>query len=111
MAAAITWVVTAAAASDSVASGLTFGFLAAGSTLAAIADTGGYVGPELVAGWLFVISAILAWYTATAMMLEGAFQRVVLPLGVSAPTSRSLPRDRGERAAMMSDAPATRRAG
>jgi hypothetical protein len=33
-----------------------------------------------VAGWLFVISAGLAWYTATAMMLAAAGGRTVLPL-------------------------------
>jgi uncharacterized protein len=33
-----------------------------------------------VAGWLFVISAGCAWYTATAMMLAAAGGMVVLPL-------------------------------
>jgi uncharacterized protein len=32
------------------------------------------------AGWLFVVSAGLAWYTATAMMLAGAAGRTVVPL-------------------------------
>ena len=35
--------------------------------------------PEIVGGWLFVFSAGFAWYTASAMVLEGAFRRVVLP--------------------------------
>ena len=34
-----------------------------------------------VAGWLFVIAAILAWYTATAMMLLAGAGKVILPLG------------------------------
>ena len=33
-----------------------------------------------IAGWVFVASAILAWYTASAMMLAAAAGRIVLPL-------------------------------
>jgi len=33
-----------------------------------------------VAGWVLVFSAGIAWYVATAMLLEGAFGRIVLPL-------------------------------
>jgi hypothetical protein len=32
-------------------------------------------------GYLFVVSAALAWYTSTAMMFEDAFGRIILPLG------------------------------
>lgn len=32
-------------------------------------------------GWLFVVSAILAWYTATAMIAENMTGRALLPLG------------------------------
>jgi succinate-acetate transporter protein len=57
------------------------GTLAAGSAVAAIAFlTSPNVGTEHWAGWIFVISAALAWYTATAMMLKSAAGRVVLPL-------------------------------
>src|SRR5919197_2418636 len=38
------------------------GTLTAGSILAAIAFIGDYSGIETAAGWVFVISAILAWY-------------------------------------------------
>jgi hypothetical protein len=55
--------------------------LAAGSTLAAIAEIGGYDGITKAAGWVFVFSAGFAWYTASAMMLEGSFGRVILPTG------------------------------
>jgi succinate-acetate transporter protein len=60
--------------------------LAAGSALLAI----GYLtdstptageGWLLAGGWVLVASAILATYTAGAMMLEGAFGRTILPLG------------------------------
>jgi hypothetical protein len=56
------------------------GTLAAGSIIAAIAFLNGGTGIEHTAGWVFVVSAILAWYTATAMMLKAAAGRVVLPL-------------------------------
>ena len=35
----------------------------------------------MAGGWVLVASAILATYTAAAMMMEGTFGRVVLPLG------------------------------
>lgn len=55
--------------------------LAAGSAFAAVYFiTGGETWKE-VAGWVFMVSAWLAVYTATAMMLEGAAGRVILPLG------------------------------
>jgi succinate-acetate transporter protein len=56
------------------------GFLAAGSFVFAIALSAGSTGTVKVAGWLFVIAAILAWYTATAMMLLAGAGRVILPL-------------------------------
>jgi hypothetical protein len=34
-----------------------------------------------VAGWVLVASAILAWYTATSIMLLSGAGKVVLPLG------------------------------
>ncbi|TDC97271.1 GPR1/FUN34/YaaH family transporter [Actinomadura sp. 7K507] len=34
-----------------------------------------------IGGWLFVASAVLALYTAAAMMFEGSFGRTILPLG------------------------------
>ena len=30
---------------------------------------------------MFVVSAGLAWYTATAMMLKATYGRIILPLG------------------------------
>ena len=57
------------------------GTLAAGSILAAIGFMGGFVGVEQAAGWVFFVSAVLAWYTASAMMLAATAKRVILPLG------------------------------
>ena len=79
--AAITWAGCAAATAVNRALMLVLLFLAAGSTLAAIALISGSADALSAAGWLFVISAILAWYTATAMMLKGAMGRDLLPVG------------------------------
>ncbi len=34
-----------------------------------------------IGGWVLFASSIAAWYTATAMMLESSFRRVILPVG------------------------------
>ncbi|HYL34750.1 MAG TPA: GPR1/FUN34/YaaH family transporter [Bryobacteraceae bacterium] len=63
-----------------------FGGLAqflAGSTTAAIGE---FIGAEwlmILTGWLFIIAAIAAWYTASALMLEEAFGRELWGLGKS----------------------------
>ena len=38
-------------------------------------------GWQVAGGWVLLASAFIACYTAGAMMLEGAWGRVVLPLG------------------------------
>lgn len=47
---------------------------------------------QTLAGWLFVASAVLAVYLASAMLLEGSYKRVILPLGKPGahPLARSL---------------------
>jgi len=79
--AAITWVGTIAAFAANGALVLVLGFLGAGSTVAAIGELEGAAGLTVVAGWLFIISAVLAFYTASALMLEGSFGRSILPVG------------------------------
>lgn len=79
--AAITWAGTAAASAESSAVTAVLGFLAAGSTIAAIAELVGVEGLRILAGWLFIISAIIAWYAATALMVNSAFGRTVMGLG------------------------------
>jgi succinate-acetate transporter protein len=56
------------------------GTLAAGSGLAAVGFLDGHAYIQHFAGWVFVISAALAWYTASAMMLKAAAGRTILPL-------------------------------
>jgi uncharacterized protein len=54
--------------------------LAAGSAFATVAFLTGGSGWRHLAGWVFVASALLAWYVASAMMLASAAGRVILPL-------------------------------
>ena len=63
-----------------VAAPSVLGTLAAGSGLAAIGFLHGSHYVQHWAGWVFVISALLAWYVATAMMLKAAAGKTVLPL-------------------------------
>jgi hypothetical protein len=79
--AAITWVGTVAAfAENGVLTGV-LGFLAAGSTVSAYAFLADNAGAAQIGGWLFIISAVIAWYLASAMMLAGTYKREVLPVG------------------------------
>ena len=55
--------------------------LTAGALFFAGGLSAGSTGLVKVAGWLFVLSAILAYYTATAMMLLAGSGKVILPLG------------------------------
>mgnify|MGYP005812183889 CR=1 FL=1 len=79
--AAITWAGTYAAAAEVKAVAWVLGWLAAGSTAAAVGNLTGAEWVNILAGWLFIISAIIAWYTASALMLESAYGRPVWPLG------------------------------
>jgi hypothetical protein len=41
------------------------------------------MGWEAAAGYTFIVSAICAWYTACALMFEGASGKAVLPVGMT----------------------------
>lgn len=79
--AAITWAGMVAAAAESSVVATVLGFLAAGSTITAIAELAGVEALRVLAGWLFIISAIIAWYAATALMVNSARGRKSLSLG------------------------------
>jgi hypothetical protein len=79
--AAITWFGAAAATAVSKALAAVLALLAAGSTLVAIGFIGDFSGVVTAAGYVLVASALVAFYTAGAMMLEGTFHRPVLPVG------------------------------
>jgi uncharacterized protein len=87
--AAITWVGTWAALATNWALVAVLAFLAAGSTCAAVAFLLGSTGWEQVAGWLFIISAICAWYTASALMLEGSYGHAILPVFKTQPAMQA----------------------
>jgi succinate-acetate transporter protein len=79
----ITWMGTIAA--TGVAWGLVavLGFLAGGSTLMAAGQIAGIAGLTHAAGWFFIISAVLAWYVASALMINSVFDRTILPIGLT----------------------------
>src|SRR5262249_32072918 len=95
--AAITWVAAGVARLHSSALALTLGFVAGGATVAAVADIAALHVAGLVAGWLFVISALIGWYTPSGVLLEAMVGRPVLPLGTYLPVN-VLPPMRSERA-------------
>ncbi len=79
--AAVTWAGAAAALATNAGLVSVLTILAAGSTIMAI---GTFLESETlreIAGYVFMASAVAAWYTATALMLEETFGRSVLPLG------------------------------
>ncbi|HUN83184.1 MAG TPA: GPR1/FUN34/YaaH family transporter [Terracidiphilus sp.] len=79
--AAITWMGMVAAGAESKALSAVLFFLAAGSTCAAIAYLIGSDGWTVAAGYFFIASAFVAWYTASALMFEGAFKHPVWSVG------------------------------
>ena len=81
--AAITWVCAGAAGAENKSLVTTLLFLAGGSTLAAIALLTGVESLMIIAGYLFIICSLAAWYTASALMLNEAFGREVWSLGRS----------------------------
>lgn len=77
----ITAACTLAAVAENMGMAIVLGVLTLGSAFTAAGFFAGSSWPLRVAGWMFVISAAVAVYTAAAMMLEGTFGRTVLPLG------------------------------
>jgi uncharacterized protein len=55
--------------------------LAAGSAFAAVHYLTGISTWQTVAGWVLIASAILAVYTAGALMIAASWGRTVLPIG------------------------------
>ena len=89
--AAATWVCSAAASAENKSLMTTLLLLAAGSTISAIALLAGSEGLLILSGYIFILSAIGAWYTASALMLNEAFGREVWALGKSV-EARRMPR-------------------
>jgi succinate-acetate transporter protein len=72
---------TIAAAAKSLALTAVLGSLTAGAALTAAYHIAGGTGWGHAAGWVLIVSAALAAYTAGAMMIASAWGRSVLPLG------------------------------
>lgn len=79
--AVITGLGALAALAESVSLTAVLTTLAVGAGFLAVHYLTGTEWWETVGGWILVASAVAATYTAGAMMLEGAWGRVVLPLG------------------------------
>jgi len=78
-------VITGLGALAALARSLTFATvlitLAAAAGFASAGFFASAIWPLRVSGWLFVISAVLALYTAAAMMFEDTYGKTILPLG------------------------------
>ncbi len=77
----VTWIGAYAARGSSFSLAVVLLLLAGGSTAAAITNFTGSPAGVKVAGWLFLLSAVAAWYTASALMLESVYGRAILPVG------------------------------
>ncbi|MFI6267098.1 acetate uptake transporter family protein [Micromonospora sp. NPDC051006] len=80
--AAITWSGALAALAKNVSLALTLIALAAGATAQAIGQLADISGWRTLGAYFFIASAVVAWYTATAMLLEATYGRAVLPIGM-----------------------------
>ena len=78
--AAITWMCTLASFAESGGMALVNLLLSVGATLEAISKLSGNASLQTIAGYFFLISAIVAWYVASALMFEEAFGHKVLPV-------------------------------
>lgn len=100
--AAITLAGTVAALAENIGLALVLAALTGGSVCAGVAYTADSGSWETVAGYFFVVSAAIAFYVASAMMLEATYERVVLPLGR---TRRAEPATVDEAPAVRDDGP------
>lgn len=78
--AAVTLSATIAATAENWGVTLTLASLTAAAILMGIAQLVLLPALTLVAGYLFLLSALAGWYTGTALMLESSMNRAVLPL-------------------------------
>lgn len=83
--AAVMWIGVFAAAAENAGVILVLLALAVGGTLMAIGLIAGVSILETIAAYCLLASAVLAWYIGSAMVLEAAYGRVVLPMGKRSP--------------------------
>lgn len=77
----ITWVGAFAAMRQSWGMAAWLGLSAIAATCGAVGEFMGLASLMTATGWVFVASAIAAWYVASGMLLESTFGREVLPYG------------------------------
>lgn len=94
--AAITWMCCLAAFAESIGLVCVLCALAIGSTLEAIARLIGNGGIHMAAGYAFVVSAIIAWWVASAMMFEEAYGHPIIGVGKKKVRQTSLAVGMGE---------------
>ncbi len=83
---ALAWITimgTVAATAENKALTTVLGTLSLGAIFAAIAELLGSEAWTVLAGYTFIVSAICAWYTASALMFEGVAGKPVLPVGMT----------------------------
>jgi succinate-acetate transporter protein len=78
---AITWIGAAAATIGNVALAGVLTMLAAGCTLLAIGLLGAYATVLVIGAYQLITSGLLAWCLSSAMVVQAAFGRQVLPIG------------------------------
>ena len=93
--AAITLVGAVAALSETMGLFSVLSTLAVGSVILAVGFLVGSGTLSTVGGWVLILSAILAFYTASALLLEEAFGQEVLPVGKAGKTDETSAVDRG----------------
>jgi uncharacterized protein len=90
--AAITWAAAiAVAVTETRALTATLIVLALAATVGAIGDGAGSDGVRILAGWLFALAGVLAWYTSTALLAALTQGRELLPLGAPRVSSAAAP--------------------
>ncbi len=88
--AVITWLCMWVSLGEYKAVAWVLGLLALGSSFEAAAFLTGDAGWHIAGGWILVASAIVAWYTATAIMAYAMYNKEKWPLGIR-PREKSAP--------------------
>ncbi len=85
----ITWAGAAAALGENLALTATLAVLALAASIMAAGQFIGGGGWVVIAGWIFFFSALIAYYTATALMLEAVYHKPVLPVFKMRPAAQA----------------------
>jgi succinate-acetate transporter protein len=86
--AAITWAIAAAATAENLPLAVVITILAIGASVMAVSQLINSGILMDVAGWVLAFDAIVAWYTASALMIDQAFGRQMLPMFKMGPAKK-----------------------